>query len=904
MNKKYVSGLAIMASVVGWGVQPATGNIVGFTGGTAYLGGGGSGVTNGAIKYDSVDYYVEDGVRLDFIGGVGSIGTYYSGSNNDVAHGHWGSLTEIRISMVDNSLFSLNSFELTSNTMNGGAAADGTEQAYVNSSTGFSLLLPSEDWGLDDPNAEIYLDSNFEDILWASYSVTNSVYCFGMDLFYFNDSVAPGDTPSSLPAGSTGYWDINGATAGAGGGSPHGSWQGANWTTNPNGTSPTLAWTDGSDAVFSAGNDATGPYTVDLDAPVIVRDLSVFNGQVTVSPSAAPNKLTFTDPRDGESTITIGKNSSLVLDTEVIATGNLAKEGLGQLDFNASTEIAGTFSIREGVVYINSSLTANETNNFATLMVNGTLTSPVYTSGFLGGSGHIIGDVQNTGIVSPGNSTGTLTIDGNYTHSSSAVYNVEIGANGKSDLLDISGKAMLNGGTVRTSLSQALYTDGFSWNILRAGGGVTGRFSSIQGQPNSVTLDLGLITHSNGVDIQVKRTSYGTFGSTLGEQATGVGLDMLVPLASNRGDAMESMLIGMDFGASAQQIGTVLTALSPEMYTSFISTASQTAQGFAKKMTSRSADVREVKRLLGELSATDTGTDSVASIDDENKEQIESLKGQGWAAWGHYDGNIADREKSRQYLGYSATSGGVFVGLDRKILPELQIGASLGAVNSDLEWERSLDSGDQGAILAGVYASYGVDGYYLESSLSYAMYNNEAKRTNPVNSSIRPVATDFDGKSWLASIGGGYDFLLGNWIIGPAASLGYIYVEMDDFQEYGGDFLSMNVKSKSNSGFVTSLGVSAATLLHAGEMTFLPRLEVAWRHDTNGDEYTLHASFRDYPNTSFSVPGAGAGKNILSGSLGITALISDVWSGQVGLASDIGADYQNLTLAGSVTFKF
>ncbi len=70
----------------------------------------------------------------------------------------------------------------------------------------------------------------------------------------------------------------------------------------------------------------------------------------------------------------------------------------------------------------------------------------------------------------------------------------------------------------------------------------------------------------------------------------------------------------------------------------------------------------------------------------------------------------------------------------------------------------------------------------------------------------------------MADIGGGYDFLLGNWVIGPAASLGYLSVEMDDFQENGGDFLGMSIAGESSSGLITSLGVSAATLVSVGEV--------------------------------------------------------------------------------------
>ena len=58
------------------------------------------------------------------------------------------------------------------------------------------------------------------------------------------------------------YWDINGATAGAGGATPSGSWEAANWTTSSAGTIATVAWTEGQFPRFAAGTDATGSYTI------------------------------------------------------------------------------------------------------------------------------------------------------------------------------------------------------------------------------------------------------------------------------------------------------------------------------------------------------------------------------------------------------------------------------------------------------------------------------------------------------------------------------------------------------------------------------------------------------------------------------------------------------------------
>src|SRR5882672_376770 len=63
--------------------------------------------------------------------------------------------------------------------------------------------------------------------------------------------------------GQTLYWDTNGATAGSSG--ANGTWGTSNfWSTNSAGTAATAGFTSGRDAVFSAGTNATGSYTVTI----------------------------------------------------------------------------------------------------------------------------------------------------------------------------------------------------------------------------------------------------------------------------------------------------------------------------------------------------------------------------------------------------------------------------------------------------------------------------------------------------------------------------------------------------------------------------------------------------------------------------------------------------------------
>ncbi|MFH1371692.1 MAG: PEP-CTERM sorting domain-containing protein [Planctomycetota bacterium] len=184
--KKLITIYCVVVAVMA--TTTVNASAVNFTGGTATLSDGTTVVPNNTVSWSNVDYYVEDGFKFDFIGGDGTLGTW-NGWNNDDLHGHWatgsyGSLTSILVTKLDETPFDLTSFVLVTNTDMGGGAASGNEQTWINSSNGFSQLLPPEDWGYgagSDPT--IILGPEFSNITWVSFTVSNRVDCFGMDNF-------------------------------------------------------------------------------------------------------------------------------------------------------------------------------------------------------------------------------------------------------------------------------------------------------------------------------------------------------------------------------------------------------------------------------------------------------------------------------------------------------------------------------------------------------------------------------------------------------------------------------------------------------------------------------------------------------------------------------------------------
>src|SRR5690606_34916031 len=83
-------------------------------------------------------------------------------------------------------------------------------------------------------------------------------------------------------------------------------------------------------------------------------------------------------------------------------------------------------------------------------------------------------------IVAPGNSIGTLNVNGDLVFAAGAIYEVEVDPTGTaSDLIAVTGTATLNGGTVQHIGLTGDYAPSSTRTILTAAGGVTGTFDAV-----------------------------------------------------------------------------------------------------------------------------------------------------------------------------------------------------------------------------------------------------------------------------------------------------------------------------------------------------------------------------------------------------------------------------------------
>ena len=163
---------------------------------------------------------------------------------------------------------------------------------------------------------------------------------------------------------------------------------------------------------------------------------------------------------NGTNTFIVSTGNEVQIDDTIAGDGTLLQTGPGTLKLTAVNPFTGVTEVSDG-----------------TIILDGSLDGPVVTSvtGVLSGTGVINGLLNNGATVSPGEPTGTLTVNGNYSQTGTLLINAQNAANtGK---LVVNGTAEL-GGTLSVSiLPGEQFEDGDQFIALESTSPIEGTFA-------------------------------------------------------------------------------------------------------------------------------------------------------------------------------------------------------------------------------------------------------------------------------------------------------------------------------------------------------------------------------------------------------------------------------------------
>lgn len=581
----------------------------------------------------------------------------------------------------------------------------------------------------------------------------------------------------------------------------------------------------------------------------------------------------------------VGSLASASATSEII----LGAKGLSIGGSNASTTFAGTISgaggsltkTGTGILTLtgSNSYTGATTVNGGTLVVNGAITASsgltVAAGATIGGSGQLPSLTVN-GTLSPGNSPGTLTVNGNLTLGAGSVYVAEV-QGAVSDRINVTGTAAL-AGTLRIVPLGGAYVFGSPYTLLSAQGGRTGSFGSVD---TTGSFGDGVTTGVayTATDVQLTLTpkplapivadpapiaavaaapvSLGLgSGQRANAYAVALGIDRAVA-----GGADPSALFAI-YNLPAAAIPAAVNQLSGEVHTAAPAMANSAAGRFLHTMLDGSGAGRLAGAAGGPGGAAGFTADLPSRQDGLGRASFDparfSLWGATFGSTGRTDGDRVAGSASR-----NLSDGQVAVGADVRLGSNMVAGLAVAGGQSRASLSGGLGEAKADVFQAGLYGRTTLGTVNLAAALGYARLDTDTHRAIPALGRTG-VAASYATQAWSGRIEASLPVMRWSGVtLSPLAAFQAVRASSPaaverDVTGAGAGMLTLARRSDITSR--SELGMQLDTNLIAGASPVTGFVRAAWAHYYQRDA-ELTGSINGLAGASFSVTGARPSRN-------------------------------------------
>lgn len=545
----------------------------------------------------------------------------------------------------------------------------------------------------------------------------------------------------------------------------------------------------------------------------------------------------------------VDDGTALTLMGALSGNGDLVKSGGGYLNLQQGGPFSGATRVGEGALVVDGNLgeSAVSVASSATLAGHGTVGSTSMDSG---------------SVVAPGNSIGTLTVNGPFLQSAGSTYRVEVNAAGsESDLISVTGEGTLSPGSVLEVAQVSLSPNaplhnrlGQRYTVLATSGGVTGTYVVTGNVAVTAFTSLVDIYDRNNAYLQVMQTrDIGEVACSPNENAAAGGLQS----TAQDNNARMAMLGLPDDAAACDALGQ----LSGEIYAS-ARTAFLEDSRFLREAVS--------ERLRGSEDAANRSAGTAEG--DELGSWIHAF-----GSWGRFRGNPDVSELDRNI-------GGMFFGADRAWGDQWRSGVLLGYSKSDFGVKRLHSSGASKDIHLGAYTGWNDGNSSIQVGGAYAWHEVSTTRYVAFPGYADRLSARFNASTLQVFGEVAYRMSSGSLEIQPFLAAAYVEADVGAFSETGGAAALSGRSGKAQAAFST-LGVRAKTNLSADARWYW-RVMGGWRHAYGSVDSSAWLSFNT--GSPFEVTGVPIERDVLAleftleGRLSDNADVGFTYSGQLG----------------------
>lgn len=573
--------------------------------------------------------------------------------------------------------------------------------------------------------------------------------------------------------------------------------------------------------------------------------------------------------------------------------GKLTKSGIGWLRLSGDNSFNGAV-VREGVLELDgvNTLTSAVDVTGGAFLLNGTLqntalnslggSSRITTTGVLDGSdltvtGGVVsfngvqtggstfvgekgtlkgvgqlGDTTVAGIIAPGNSIGTLTINGDYVQTATGVYQAEVAPGSRSDQLHVTGTATLGGSLVALP-EPGIYYLGEQFTFIQADGGVNGQFATTDFSAFSPFMQFSLAYTAAGARIEVTRgNALASSATTANQRAVATVADRL---AINQGLPQPLTML------FPEQVGSALDSLSGELHAA---TSAALLEG------SRYVRDAALARRAGAAAPGADGGDATGVW-------VQALAGSTTL-----DGNSNTARTE-------ANSNGLLVGADREF-GGWQLGVLAGTGRTDVkqgEGRRAKSKVDNTHF--GAYASHNWGGFGLRGGLALSEHEVDSTRELAFAGYSDTLSARYDARTRQAFIEAAYRFGGREAGLEPYLQVARVEVDTKHVNEGGGAAALQGSVDDVRTTLATA-GVRFDKGLKASfqqDSWLHVRGAVAYRHASGDRNPAARLGFAT-GSDSFVVNGAPIADSAVVAELGLSAWLTAKQQLELGYSGQFG----------------
>ncbi|WP_332684604.1 autotransporter family protein [Bosea sp. (in: a-proteobacteria)] len=604
------------------------------------------------------------------------------------------------------------------------------------------------------------------------------------------------------------------------------------------------------------------------NATLELQDGSQIFGNVIASATGTNDTLRLTGT--GSNSLDIGQYRNF---------DSFQKVGTGIWTLSGSGDLTGATTVAGGTLVVNGSLASSAVTvqSGATLAGNGTVGATTLLTG---------------GRIAPGNSIGTLTVNGAYVQNAGATYQVELDpATTTSDLIRVNGTATLASGATISVINYtgAAYVAGQRFTILTSTG-LTGTYG-FGDQILTPFLNLRDAYDANNAYLTVIQTrTAGSIGTTPNETAIGKSVDSLPT-----GNSVQSGVLNQ---ASIDAARLALNQLSGEIH------ASARTVLIGESWLLRSAVNDRLRSAFGSVGAAPMATLNygfTADLAPSVKGPMPTLKSDRLAVWGQGYGSWGRTDSDGNASKLTRSTGGFLLGADAALFENSRFGIIAGYSRSDFDVTSRLSSGESDNYHLGLYGGSQWGAINLRVGASYTWHDVETRRA--VTSALIGSNPHASYDAGTAQIFGeaGYRVDLGRVALEPFAGLAYVNLRTDGFSETGGVTALTGRGDDASLGYST-LGLRASTSLDLQGMGLTLRGGLAWRHAFGDVDPSVTLAFAG--SSAFTIAGLPIARDAALVEAGLDVAIGQSATLGVSYTGQLAEDTQDHAFKGALAVRF